>query len=252
MIRTRHIVDKCGIFKFIEDPKISKIEILSSAQKTLKDPSVRSVYVYHRVNWNLMCSVLGNCKIAAIHFLEHRPFLNGILSSKSVGFISASNIKELFNIQRETGFNFGIPDEVKQICKTQYPEIDQWIPKAGELFTVYGYGEARRCQTSGKETITCTQLNGRPGGTVRFDMIKPASKEEIERYSKLQYGDWTKVPESDIWPFKYAIFLGNIKGVVGMHTRPACSFDESEITNEEWIIRVKNMANRKNSNQIST
>lgn len=63
MIRTRKIIGKNQIFDYVGNQEIAKLEIHTSKQNTLKNKEVCSVYIYHRVNFTDVCSIIGKCKI---------------------------------------------------------------------------------------------------------------------------------------------------------------------------------------------
>jgi hypothetical protein len=123
MIRTRKIINKSDIFNYVGNENISKVEILTSKQKTLKNPDVVSVYIYYRVNWNDICSIIGRCvefnKQKRSTSNEDFDFVANLYSVKSAGFITLSALQKLLNIEKKYNFSFNISKKLKTI----FPEL---------------------------------------------------------------------------------------------------------------------------------
>lgn len=121
MIRTRKIIGKDQIFDYVGDEKVAKVEINTSKQKTLKNDKVCSVYIYHRVEWNLVSTIIGKCKKAQLQDLggndSYKALVTGIGSACNDGFISACNINKLVQIQDKTGYDFSISKNIVKLCQ---------------------------------------------------------------------------------------------------------------------------------------
>jgi len=123
MIRTRKIIGKDKIFTdYIGNKEISKLEILTSKQTTIKNPEVVSVYIYHRIPWTDCLTIIGLCQVFCTQYPKHQyhNFVNGMISAKRDGFISECNINKLIKIGDELKFNFGISKKIKELCKPNF------------------------------------------------------------------------------------------------------------------------------------
>lgn len=122
MIRTRKIIGRDKIFDYVGNSEIAKLEILTSKQKTLKNKEVVSVYIYHRLSWNDVLTMIGRCKIYCEKNPDrlknsHTDFVTGMLSAKRDGFVSECNINKLIEIELKTGFDFCISKQIRTLCQ---------------------------------------------------------------------------------------------------------------------------------------
>jgi len=110
MIRTRKLIGKAQLFDYLGQPEISKIEINTCKQKTLKNKEICSIYIYHRINWADICSVIGRCEAAKLEDLgadeSYKEFVTNFCSCKRDGFVTASNINKLVEIEKKNRVSF--------------------------------------------------------------------------------------------------------------------------------------------------
>lgn len=121
MLRVRKIVPKTDILNIALDVNNAKIEILQSDQKFLKDPNVCSVYVYKRVDWSLICGIIGACEKATSHQITKEQdlgFVKGIVSMKMHGYITKSHLDKLGRLEKEYKYSFNIAKSLKQLSKS--------------------------------------------------------------------------------------------------------------------------------------
>jgi hypothetical protein len=90
MIRFTKIIKKDDLWNLMEDPLISKIEILRR-ENNLRDQTLCKIHFYVFVNFWDVCTMLGSIK-------KHGgkdPLFNGIQGIKGDGFIKGSILKKI-------------------------------------------------------------------------------------------------------------------------------------------------------------
>lgn len=107
MIRKTYLVKRSEIFDWLEKPKVVKIDIVRSDNKTLRDGNICRIHVYYKIIWGDLYSLFGMC------YTEHKkhkiPYLSGVVGMKRYGYITSTMIKKLKIISEKQKINLGIP-----------------------------------------------------------------------------------------------------------------------------------------------
>jgi len=120
MVRTRKIIGKDDLFKYVLDPTISKVELTRGHNKTIKNSKVCSVYIFWNTeNRGEIHTILGLCKTATLETLPNKKALQYVLGvgSNKNEYLSAGTIEKLLAIQEEFHYNFSISNSIKQLIK---------------------------------------------------------------------------------------------------------------------------------------
>lgn len=120
MVRTRKIIGKDDLFKYVLDEKIAKVELTRSHNKTIKNSKVCSVYIF----WNTehrgeIHTILGQCKAATLETLPNKKALQYVLGvgSNKNEYLSAGTIEKLIEIQKEFNYSFSISNSIRKLIK---------------------------------------------------------------------------------------------------------------------------------------
>jgi len=126
MIRVRHLIGKQDLLSWIDREDIVKVQLVSKNNRELKNNEICEIYVFYKIENSIIGinTILGACQ-ATINddtkdkFLtdSDHAFLNGIQSSKAVGFLSKSKVEKLLNIEKKYKINLSISKEIKDIVK---------------------------------------------------------------------------------------------------------------------------------------
>ena len=112
MIRLNKMILKEDLFRLMNDVSIQKVSLHTSKNRTLTDDKVCRVFLYLR-HPNLKSeigSIFANLKKYEIIPLGigDNSFIKGIISQRNFGWLSASHIKKLREIEKRNNIKFGI------------------------------------------------------------------------------------------------------------------------------------------------
>jgi len=116
MIRINKLMAKDKVLDLVFHPNVSKIELLSSKNKTLRSDKLSRILIYLKIkSIGDLNTILGNvAKIASTKIdwknTSNKAFLTGVGSIGKVGFIRFTIIEKLLKIELEESLNFGIPE----------------------------------------------------------------------------------------------------------------------------------------------
>lgn len=130
MIRIRQLIKKDELSQWIDNPEIVKVEISHANTQRLKNKTLYDVHVYFRTQKKNECcdnavnSILGACaKVIADNDIQKflsdtdHAFLNGIQNQKHLGFLKASMINKLLEIQKKYEISLNISKELRNLVK---------------------------------------------------------------------------------------------------------------------------------------
>ena len=115
MFRKSFIIKKENLFNWVEDKRVSKVEIANSYNKTLRDKSLCKIYVYFKLDIMEFQNIFKAIKreIDKVKISSDHGCLNGFQSLKGEGFISEKHIKKLLDIQKRNGINLSISKNIQ-------------------------------------------------------------------------------------------------------------------------------------------
>ncbi len=120
MLRITKLIGRDKIFDYLKNPKVTKVELNNRENKSLKNPFVCRIYLYldtqiKDTKEEHINMVLGNCKR---HENLKIPFLKGIVAQKELGWLSATHIKKLMEIEKTHDIDLCIPNYFLDLIDT--------------------------------------------------------------------------------------------------------------------------------------
>jgi len=113
MLRISILIRKDELFHWLLNPDVAKVEMLNADNRTLKNPNLCRAQVYLRVKMDDICSIIGAChsyqKMDREWKRGNGSYVSGMGSVLKSGFIKASVLNKLKDIEKMENVNFNIP-----------------------------------------------------------------------------------------------------------------------------------------------
>lgn len=116
MIRITKLIGRNQIFDYINNPKVTKVELNNRDNKGLVNPNVCRIYLYLDTQYknsqvDHIPTILGSCYKYSLGPLgkNSRSFLSGICGQLELRWLSQTHLKKLVEIEKKEKINLSIP-----------------------------------------------------------------------------------------------------------------------------------------------